>query len=90
MLYGRCENITEIRDSLAKAEERFAVLLGNFIDQFYSGPSAEALAAEPKPLSGVMEDGAYYDAYLAAMAEYLAGKFGLTGPKNTTIAYLTV
>lgn len=77
---GRCENLVEIRDALAKAEEGFAVLLGNFLDQFYSGPSAEALAAEPGLLEGVLEDGGYYDAYLAAVAEYLAGKFGLPLP----------
>lgn len=80
MQYGRCENLTEIRDALAKAEERFAILLGNFLDQFYSAPSAAALTAEPGLLEGVMEDGAYYDAYLAALAEYLAGKFGLPVP----------
>ena len=77
---GRSENLVELRDALARGGEPFAISLGNFLDQFYASPSAGALSAEPAPLAGAVENGDYYDAFLAATAEYLATEYGLAVP----------
>jgi hypothetical protein len=44
---GRSENFVEHRSALARGVELFPLLLGNFLDQFYSAPSIIALSAEP-------------------------------------------
>ena len=80
MYRGRSENLVELRDALARGGEPFAVSLGNFLDQFYASPSDAALAAEPALLAGAVENGAYYDAFLAATAEYLATEYGFAVP----------
>jgi hypothetical protein len=55
--------------------------LANFLDEFYSAPSASALAQEPISLAPRFADlGRVQDAYLAAAAEELARQFNLQRP----------
>jgi hypothetical protein len=58
---------------LAIAGSDFDLCLANFLDDFYSAPSAAALLPEPVLLAPVLgESGRVQDAYLAAVAEILA------------------
>jgi hypothetical protein len=53
--------------------DSFDFCLANFLDGFYSAPTAEALSAPPLLLALVLgERGRVADAYLAATAEHLA------------------
>ncbi|EEF58943.1 hypothetical protein [Pedosphaera parvula] len=59
----------------------FDLSLKNFLDEFYAHPSFEALATEPKRLSGAFSDiGLVQDAYLAATAESLGNQAGINTP----------
>lgn len=60
--------------------ENFSLTLRNFLDEFYAGPSAEALSEEPSRLKGT-ENGEIRDAYLAAVGEELARTFKLPHPQ---------
>ena len=62
------------------AGESFHYSLSEFLDEFYIAPSQKALALEPQSLKGSLPKGDVYDAYLAATAEALAGKYGLDTP----------
>src|ERR1043165_8532012 len=65
---------------LALEGDSFGRCLANFLDEFYSEPSAAALQPEPDHLRGIVEDGEIKDAYLAAVAEELARKYQLPHP----------
>src|SRR3981081_2561726 len=66
---------------LAARGDSFDRCLANFLDEFYSTPSSNALAAEPAPLAPRFADlGRVQDAYLAATAEELARRFNLQRP----------
>ncbi|MBI1177201.1 hypothetical protein GC207_07150 [bacterium] len=54
--------------------------LANFLDEFYSMPSAMRLSDEPPLLAECSENGSLEDAYLAATAEELARRFSLPVP----------
>ena len=54
--------------------------LWNFLDGFYSDPTAEAIGKEPPKLTKTVSAGEIKDAYLAAVAEELARKYQLPHP----------
>jgi hypothetical protein len=66
---------------LAARGDSFDRCLANFLDEFYSAPSINALASEPAPLAPRFADlGRVQDAYLAATAEELVRQFNLLRP----------
>ncbi|HEY0455570.1 MAG TPA: hypothetical protein VGE41_04305 [Verrucomicrobiae bacterium] len=52
----------------------------NFLNEFRFAPGPERLAEQPKRLVEVVEKGEICDAYLAAVAETLAGEHGMAVP----------
>ena len=73
--------LAEVAEQAARGES-FDRSLRNFLDGFYANPRIEALAEEPKYLSGVVEKhGVIEDAYLAATAEWLAWRHGMLAPR---------
>ena len=61
--------------------EDFDRCLANFLDEFYAGPNADALAPTPALLAPRYGDvGRVQDAYLAATAEERARRFELPWP----------
>ncbi|MBM3846605.1 MAG: hypothetical protein FJ405_10015 [Verrucomicrobia bacterium] len=72
---------------LAALEYSFDQCLANFLDDFYSRPTTEALVDMP-PLLGPLkgETGRIQDAYLAATAEELCCKYRLLLPVWTSAA----
>ena len=73
-------SLSELAD-LTRAGLDFGYLLGDFLDEFYRRPSAQALTDEPGPLADHSDRGLMQDAYLAAVAESLAGRQGWSAPK---------
>ena len=74
---GRPRSLAEVADRVA---EGFDARLREFLDTFYTATESgrgEALAVEPVPV------GRIHDAYLAAVAEHLAQRFGLAVPDWT-------
>ena len=70
--------------ALAAHGDSFDRCLANFLDEFYAGPNAAALAAKPDLLAPRFGDiGRVQDAYLAAPAEELARRFHLPPPDWT-------
>jgi len=70
--------------ALAAHGDSFDRCLANFLDEFYAGPNAAALAAKPDLLAPRFGDiGRVQDAYLAATAEELARRFHLPPPDWT-------
>jgi len=64
--------------------ESFDRCLANFLDEFYTLPTANALASAPQLLTpGLGEEGRVQDAYLAATAEELARAYQFPVPKWT-------
>lgn len=64
--------------------ESFDRCLANFLDEFYAGPNASALAVTPALLAVAFgEPGHVQDAYLAATAEELARHHKLAPPAWT-------
>lgn len=69
----RPKTLAEVAQSVADGDS-FDSCLANFLDEFYSMPSAEALLDQPILLAPKFgERGQVQDAYLAATAEELAG-----------------
>jgi hypothetical protein len=65
-----------------KAGRPFHLALGEFLDHFYAHPDPGASDTEPCWLQDAYPDiGAVYDAYLAASAEALALRLGVSGPE---------
>jgi hypothetical protein len=75
----RLASIAAIADASGTPED-FSFALRDFLDGFYENPSAERLSEEPQILESRLQDNRYADAYLAAVAEYLAEKFDLPLP----------
>ena len=70
-------------NSIAKKEEAFGLAMRNFLDVFYATTKtrrARLLAEEPEMLRPVLKDGGVADAYLAALANYLASQFKIKPP----------
>ncbi len=64
--------------ALTACGDSFDRSLANFLDEFYSAPSEDALAGEPELLAPRFADlGRIQDAYLAATAEELTRQFNL-------------
>jgi hypothetical protein len=63
--------------------QSLSLCLRDFLDAFRLQPSQAALDEEPPLLAGMVEEGALYDAYLAATAEALASEKGLDTPPWT-------
>jgi hypothetical protein len=77
----RPESLAEVAAFAARGES-FDRSLANFLDAFDAAPRAEALVDEPRLLSADEEDiRRVQDAYLAATAEELARRYGLTAPR---------
>jgi hypothetical protein len=67
--------------ALTACGDSFDRSLANFLDEFYSAPSEDALAGEPELLAPRFADlGRIQDAYLAATAEELTRQFNLPPP----------
>jgi hypothetical protein len=60
--------------------EHFSLGFRDFLDGFYENPQASKLAEEPRRLTQILNDEGYADAYLAALAEHLAGQYRLPVP----------
>jgi hypothetical protein len=79
----RPKSLAEVA-TLAAQGDSFDRCLANFLDEFYAGPNAAALAAVPALLAPQFGDtGRVQDAYLAATAEELARRFSLPLPTWT-------
>ena len=73
----RPKTLSEVAE-LAMQGDSFDRCLANFLDGFYTAPSALALDAPPPLLSPTQGDlGRVRDAYLAATAEELARRYSL-------------
>jgi len=80
----RPQTLAEVA-ALAGQGDSFDRCLANFLDEFYAGPNAPALADAPTLLAPAQgELGRVQDAYLAATAEELARHFSLPTPGWTT------
>lgn len=60
--------------------EDFSLGFRDFLDGFYEAPQAHKLTEEPRLLAKILDDHGYADAYLAALAEHLAGHFRFPVP----------
>src|SRR3954470_5790850 len=77
------KSLAEVAEATAEGDS-FERSLANFLDQFYAGPSADALNREPLLLEPVLGDaGQVQDAYLAATAEALARAYRFPCPRWT-------
>ena len=80
----RPKTLAEV-SALAAQGDSFDRCLANFLDEFYAGPNAAALADAPALLAPQFGDfGRVQDAYVAATAEELARRFDLSVPAWTT------
>ena len=74
------KTLAEVAGLVAKGES-FDLCLRNFLDGFNQQPSVAAMAAEPELLAKKIPSlGEIEDAYLGAIAEWLAWKFELPPP----------
>ena len=74
------KTLAEVAELTAQGES-FDICLRNFLDGFYTRPSAAALKPEPQALALVIPQfGKIEDAYLAATAEWLAWRYNLASP----------
>jgi len=73
------ESIAAIAGQSGTAEH-FSYGFRDFLDGFYENPHGSKLAEEPRRLTQILKDEGYADAYLAALAEHLAGQFRLPVP----------
>jgi hypothetical protein len=72
--------LADVAEFTARGDS-FDRCLANFLDEFYSAPSINALEGEPAPLAPRFADlGRVQDAYLAATAEELVRQFNLLRP----------
>ncbi len=55
--------------------EDFSLGFRDFLDGFYENPQASKLSEEPRRVADILHDRGYADAYLAALAEHLAGQY---------------
>lgn len=73
----RPETLLEVAARTARSPELFNAFLREFMDEFYVRQTdrSDMIADEPQPIGEIQ------DAYLAAVAEHLSIKWGLTCPK---------
>jgi len=64
----------------SNSTEHFSLGFRDFLDGFYENPHASKLAEEPRHLMEILHDEGYADAYLAALAEHLAGRYRFPVP----------
>jgi len=76
------ESIAALAEQSATAEH-FSLGFRDFLDGFYENPQASKLVDEPRHLIDVLCDGGYADAYLAGLAEHLAGQYRFPVPAWT-------
>lgn len=76
---GRPESLLEVSRRTEAGSQKFDPALREFLDDFYSHPERRqaALADEPVLLDDIK------DAYVAAVAEHLAARYGLSIPAWT-------
>ncbi len=65
----------------AAIQREFTFPLRDFLDGFYSEPSAEKLSEEPPLLGPVFADDGFADAFLAAVSDSLSRTFYLPPPE---------
>jgi hypothetical protein len=82
MKAGICESLQEVATAVA-AGETSRVALGNFLAFLKPECVQEAIQDAPTLLTGLLIHGPATDAYLAAVAEFLALKHGLLVPTWT-------
>ncbi len=63
-----------------RTAEHFSLGFRDFLDGFYENPQANNLEEEPRLLAEILQDEGYADAYLAALAEHLAGQYRFSVP----------
>src|SRR5271156_5528088 len=73
------ESIAAIAGQSVTAEH-FSLGFRDFLDGFYENPQASKLLEEPRRVADILHDGGYADAYLAALAEHLAGQYRFPAP----------
>jgi hypothetical protein len=73
------ESIAAIAEQV-RGQVDFSLGLRDFLDGFYANPKASKLADEPRRLTTILNDDGYADAYLAALAEHLAGHYRFPAP----------
>src|SRR5947209_8012377 len=79
----RPKTLAEVAE-LTAGGESFDYSLANFLDEFYAGPNAQALADSPRLLSPQFgETGSVQDAYLAATADELSRAYQFSFPAWT-------
>jgi hypothetical protein len=76
---ARIGSLAAVAEATATREQFFHAL-HDFLEGFYAEPSAERLREEPIRLTDRLGDDDYADAYLAAVAEYLAERHSLPVP----------
>lgn len=80
----RPKTLAEVAELTARGDS-FDRCLANFLDGFYATPAADGLVPEPVLLAPRFgEHGRLQDAYLAATAEELVGRFGFPCPAWTS------
>ncbi|MEI6286477.1 MAG: hypothetical protein WCP79_08245 [Bacillota bacterium] len=72
----RVQNLKEFTTEYKHGSD-WGLLLGEFLDEFYAHPDIKALESEPE----LMDE--EKDAYIAAIAEHLARRFGWSAPDWT-------
>jgi len=75
----RLESIAAVAEK-SRTSEQFSFALRDFLDGFYEHPQLSKLTNEPRHLTEILRDEGYADAYLAAMAEHMAGQSGFPIP----------
>jgi len=75
----RLDSIAALAEQ-ARTAEHFSCGFRDFLDGFYENPQASKLAEEPRRLIQILHDEGYADAYLAALAEHLAGQYRFPVP----------
>ena len=73
------ESIAAIAAQTRTAED-FSFGFRDFLDGFYENPQSSKLQDEPTRLTALLDDQGYADAYLAALAEHLAGQYRFPVP----------
>jgi len=73
------ESLAQVAER-SRTSEHFSFALRDFLDGFYAQPAAVKLMEEPPFLVEGLRDKGYADAYLAAVAEHLAGQYRFPVP----------
>lgn len=84
---NRPDTLAEVADAAEAGQKSFRIALAGFLDRFYTNPAErqQMIDAEP-PITGT----AITDAYLGAVGEHLARRWGLTVPRWTADARRTL